>query len=85
MAITFPNVEAWDGSRDVATFPADADNQRINCAISREALQDNFGCLAGRLLDCFRDNRPRIEAKAEHLILSGRFESDGSIFIRSSD
>lgn len=38
MDILFPSVEAWDGNRDVISFPADVHNQRIYCAISCEAL-----------------------------------------------
>ena len=85
MAVTFPSVEAWDGSRDVASFPADKDGTRIRCAISVEALQDSYGGGIGDPLICFRSNRPAIEAKAERLILQGRFEPDGSILIRSQD
>lgn len=79
MAITFPRIEAWDGARDVASFPADKDGARIGCAISLEALQDNHGGAGGDPIACFRSNRPAIEAKAERLIRQGRFESDGSM------
>lgn len=85
MDIIFPPVEAWDGNRDVVAFPADADGKRIHCAISWEALQDNFGGSRSAPLDCFRSNRGAIEAKAERFIRHGRFEADGSIFIRSGD
>jgi hypothetical protein len=85
MAITFPGIEAWDGSRDVVSFPADKDGARIGCAISLEALQDNYGGTTGDPLACFRANRPAIESKAGRLIRQGRVESDGSILIRSHD
>jgi hypothetical protein len=85
MTIIFPPVEAWDGNRDVAAFPADVNGKRVHCAVSWEALQDNFGGNNISSLDCFRANRSAIEAKAERLILLGRFEQDGSILIRSQD
>jgi Protein of unknown function (DUF1488) len=85
MIIDFPNLDAWDGKRDVVTFPANVDEKRIQCAISWEALSDNFGGDRANLMHSFHANRPSIEAKAERLILQGRFETDGSIFIRSQD
>jgi len=85
MVIVFQPVEAWDGNRDVVTFLADVDEKRIHCAVSLEALQDNFGGNHSAPLDCFRANRGAIEAKAERLIHHGRFEADGSILIRSQD
>lgn len=85
MTIVFPPVEAWDGNRDAAAFTADVDGKRVHCAVSWEALQDNFGGNNIPPLDCFRANRGAIAAKAERLILQGRFEQDGSILIRSQD
>lgn len=85
MTIVFPPIEAWDGHRDVAAFPADVDGKRVHCAVSLEALQDNFGRNNMAPLDCFRANRGAIEAKAERFIRQGRFEQDGSILIRSQD
>lgn len=85
MAITFLKIEAFDGGKLVVSFPADNNGQRINCNISREALQDNFG---GNNIDpiiCFKSNRNRIEQKATTLINLKRFELDGSILIRSAD
>jgi len=85
MGTTFPAVEAWDGNRDLVSFPADVNGNRIRCAISWEALQDNFGGNNVAPLDCFKANRPRIEATAAGLIQKGRFEADGSILIRSQN
>jgi hypothetical protein len=85
MNITFPAVEAWDGTRGVATFPADVDGKRIRCGVSWEALQDNFNGNNVAPLDCFRANRARIEAKVEVLIRKGRLEQDGSVLLRSQD
>lgn len=85
MAINFPDIETINGSRMIISFPADQDKNRIVCAISFEALQDNFGGNNLPPLDCFRANRHVIEAKAERLIKQGRYEQDGSILIRSQD
>lgn len=85
MAITFPEIETVDGGRMIVSFPADQNKKRIKCAISSEALQDNFGGNNVPSLDCFRANRNRIEEKAARLIEKGRFELDGSILIRSQD
>lgn len=85
MTAQFPNVEAWDSNRDVVTFAADDNGKRVRCAISWEALQDNFGGTQIPPLDCFRSNRGAIESKAQELINRKRFEADGSILIRSSD
>jgi hypothetical protein len=85
MIINFPRLEAWDGRRYVVSFPADVDEKRILCAISWEALSDNFGGNHAAPIESFHANRARIEAKAERLILQGRFEPDGSILVRSQD
>lgn len=85
MTIQFPNIEAWDSNRDAVTFPADNNGQRIRCAISWEALQDNFGGSQMPPLECFRSNRSAIEGKAGGLINKKRFEPDGSVLVRSSD
>jgi hypothetical protein len=85
MTINFSNVEAFDGIRQVVSFPADSNGKRIICAISREALQDNFGGNNIDPLTCFKNNRNRIEHKAAVLINSKRFEQNGSILIRSAD
>ena len=85
MEIRFPKIEDWVGNVDCVSFPADVDEKRIYCLISWEALQDNFGGNGVQPLDCFRQNRNRIEEKAERFISQGRFEADGSILIRSQD
>ena len=85
MAITFPPTETLDGMRMVVSFPADKDEDRILCAISFEALEDNFRGNGIPPLDCFRANRASIEEMAARFISQGRFEPDGSILIRSQD
>lgn len=85
MTISFPPGETWNSNRDIVQFPAVVNGRNVSCAISWEALQDNFGGNAVPPLDCFRSNRNAIEAKAERLIQNGRFEPDGSLLIRSQD
>lgn len=85
MTLSFPSGEAWNSSREVVQFLAVVNGKNVSCAISWEALQDNFGGKSARPLDCFRSNRKSIETKAESIIQKSRFESDGSILIRSQD
>lgn len=85
MTVSFPAVETLNAGREIVSFSAEINGKRIQCAISWEALQDNFGGDSMSPVNCFRANRKAIEAKVEHLILRGRFESDGSVFIRSQD
>lgn len=85
MTVSFHAVETLSASREIVSFPAEINGKRIQCAISWEALQDHFDGNGVPPINCFRANRKAIEAKAEHLIQRGRFESDGSVFIRSQD
>lgn len=85
MSLTFPMIEAWDGSIDCVSFPADENGVRIRCLISWEALQDNFGGELVSPLDSFRQSRGRIEQKIRELHSRKRVEPDGSIFIRTQD
>ncbi|MCU7871922.1 MAG: DUF1488 domain-containing protein [Candidatus Thiodiazotropha sp. (ex Lucinoma borealis)] len=83
--IEYPNIEAWDGSRDVVMFPANLDGKRIQCGISWEALTDNYCGNDVSAIDCFKANRGVIETKATQLIERQRFEPDGSVLILSAD
>lgn len=85
MPINFPAGEAWNGSRDIVSFFAEVDGRQVQCAISMEALQDNYHGDRIAPIDCFCANRRAIEVKAERLIGRGRFEADGSVLIRSQD
>ena len=85
MSISFPAQAVWGDDRDVVYFPAEVDGKRIRCAITLEALQDNFDGDSTEPVACFRANRARIEAKAAKLIAQARFEPDGQILIRSQD
>jgi hypothetical protein len=85
--ITFLSGEAWDGARMVVIFWANVGDQRVPCAISFEALQDqnHFRGDPGPPLDTFRRHRAVIEELARKFIRQRRFEPDGSIFIRARD
>ena len=85
MDIRFPAIEVMNTNLDSVSFPADIDGKRTRCAISLEALQDNFGGNDMDPVECLRANRAAIESKAASLIRRGRFEKDGSILIRSGD
>ena len=86
MVIVFPAKETWDGNREVVTFPAERNGDRISCSISIEALTDHFGSDRGSdPLDTVRNNREPIERKAEGKIRAGLFEGDGSVLLMSRD
>jgi Fic family protein/transposase-like protein len=84
--LTFPDPEeSYDTGRDVVVFWGSDRDQRIRCAISREALDDNFGGDNRNKVEVFRENRPAIEQIAQRKYLSGRVEPDGTVLIRTAD
>lgn len=83
--LTFPAGEQWNSSHEVAEFTAMLGDRKFRCAVTLEALCDNFDGDTKEPLECFRDNRPRIEAIAAKLIKRQRFEADGSILVRTAD
>jgi hypothetical protein len=84
--LTFPAPdERYDAGRDVVVFWGLGRDQRIRCAISREALDDHFRGDNRNKLEVFRENHPAIEEIAQRKYLSGRVESDGTILIRTAD
>ena len=85
MLISFPSEENWDATTTCIVFPAIINDELVICAISREALRDNFNGDELAAIECFRANRPAIEAKIKVLASKGRYEADGSIFIKSND
>ncbi|VIO79215.1 GSU2403 family nucleotidyltransferase fold protein [Bradyrhizobium ivorense] len=87
--LSFDNPPArYDFSRDIVTFVGKALGSSVNCAISREAMDDHFGSdglgQEGRL-EAFLKNRSRIEAIARAKYLSAPVEEPGSLLIRTSD
>jgi hypothetical protein len=83
--VTFPNLEAWESSRMVVSFPAESEGRRINCAVSMEALQNHFHGHKLMPLEAFRTHRWQIERIAEYLITRKRFEPDGSVLVRTQN
>ncbi len=83
--LSFPAGEFWNGSREVVEFLALLGKEKIRCAISLEALCDNFDSDTKEPLLCFRDNRAKIEAITAKLVRRQRFEEDASILVRSAD
>lgn len=85
--VKFAEGEIWEPDRRNVSFDAylDGSDRRIKCEISSETLRDKFGAPSGEkktLLTTFRQDRPRIEEIATHLIQSARYEQDGTILIR---
>jgi hypothetical protein len=79
---------AYDFSREVVTFNGESMGKSVPCAISREALDDNFGTSdlnQQGCLDAFRKNRAIIEIMARIKYLSWPIEKPGSILIKTTD
>src|SRR5207245_8860400 len=82
----FPNsTPIYDSNRMVVVFAAIMGKDTIACAISHEALSDHFASDQLQPAAAFSRHRTAIERTAETLISQKRFETDGSILIRSSD
>ena len=81
----FPKFQLYDSSREIMNFAAIVGDKTIACAISLEALQDNFDGDTRKPTETFVMNRSSIERIAEELISRQRFEPDGSILIRTAD
>jgi Protein of unknown function (DUF1488) len=84
--LTFPDPqEAYVFDRGVVTFWGQDGERRVQCAVSREALDDHFkGDKKGKL-EVFRANRRAIEEEARKKYLVGAIEPDGSVLIRTLD
>ncbi|MEA3119634.1 MAG: hypothetical protein QOI13_2904 [Paraburkholderia sp.] len=72
MQITFPQDPAEYCGRDlVLAFPAVVDGQRVQCAITAEALENHFGAESLReedILRAFQANRRAIEKAARTML-----------------
>jgi hypothetical protein len=84
--LRFPDPrEAFIFDREVVVFWGQDGETRVQCAISREALDDHFrGDNKGKL-EVFRANRQAIEEEARKKYLAGATEPDGSVLIRTLD
>jgi hypothetical protein len=72
MQIIFPNeAPEYSGRELTLAFPALVDGERVECAITAEALEDHFGAASPRFEDmvgAFAAHRSRIEAAARRLL-----------------
>lgn len=87
--LTFANEPPHsDFERDVVTFVGKAQGNTVHCAISREALDDNFGTNAetkeGRV-EVFRQNRSAIEQMARTKYLDWPIEEPETVLIKTLD
>jgi hypothetical protein len=87
--LTFNSPPAhYNSSRDIVTFSGDALGYPVECAISREALDDHFGAndadRNGRI-EAFLKNRSKIENWARLKYLSRPVEEPGAVLIRTTD
>ena len=79
----------YDLGRDVVTFVGEALGRSVGCAISREALDDNFEATTGLTnkgrLSKFRQNRSTIESMAKEKYLRWPVEEPESVLIKTMD
>ena len=84
--LTFPEqAEKFDFDHEVVLFFGQDGKTRIRCAISREALDDDFRADNREKVEVFRENRKVIEGAARRKYLAGDTETDGSILIHSGE
>jgi|HubBroStandDraft_6_1064221.scaffolds.fasta_scaffold20165_1 fido (protein-threonine AMPylation protein) len=77
--------ENYNFDRQAVVFWGQDGNTRVQCAISREALDDHFHGDNKDKLEVFKANRRTIEQQARRKYLVGRTEPDGSVLIRTGD
>lgn len=78
----------WDGSFMECRFRVYLDDRNsILCRISREAISDHFGNpeTEQACFDVAKENFDEITDKVGEMLALERFESDGSILLRTSD
>jgi hypothetical protein len=69
----------------VVVFFKQDGKSRVRCAISREALDDDFGADDRDKVEVFRENREVIEERARQKYAAGDTETDGSILIHTGE
>lgn len=82
--LEFPLLECWNPMTESAQIVAQVDGRRVMCNIPLKLLHKRFGDADGPI-GLVVQNRPAIEAAADNVIESGRFESDGSIVLDNKD
>jgi hypothetical protein len=87
--LTFNNPPArYDFRRDVVTFAGQTFGGMIDCAISREALDDHFGTDEKGdkdRLNAFLENRSKIEEMARDKYLNRPIEEPAAVLIKTKD
>ncbi len=88
--LTFSDpVPHYDFERDVVTFIGDALGSTVRCAISREALDDNFVATTNlseeQRLEKFRKNRSAIELMAREKYLHWPVEEPEAVLIKTME
>jgi transcriptional regulator with XRE-family HTH domain len=85
-ALNFPDPRPYyDARRSVVLFDGTDGGAAVQCAISREALEDHFGRDDRDPVKVYHEGRERIEHEARRKYLSGRLESDQSVLIQTTD
>ena len=87
--LTFNNPPIrYNFDRDIVVFVGEALGNPVECAVSRETLEDHFGAdnldKDGRL-EAFRKNRTKIEELLREKYLSWQVEEPGAVLLRTSD
>jgi len=79
----------YDFERDIVTFIGEALGRHVRCAISREALDDNFGATTGltneERLNKFRQNRSTIERMAKEKYLHWPVEEPDALLLKTME
>jgi hypothetical protein len=79
----------YDFERDVVTFIGEALGHTVRCAISREALDDNFGATTGATneerLNKFRKNRSTIERITREKYINWPVEEPDAVLIKTME
>ena len=77
----------WLPGLGVVEFTVEADGNSILCRVSKECIADHCGDPAaiGDFLGAAKRHFDEITDKVAHFITIGRFESDGSILLKSAD
>lgn len=84
--LRFPDPsEAFIFDREIVVFWGQDGATRVECAISRETLDDHFKGDHKDKLEVFRANRQAIEEEARKKYLAGATEPDGSVLICTAD
>jgi hypothetical protein len=84
--LKFPDEEEkFDFDHEVVFFFGKDGDSRVRCAISREALDDDFRGEDRDKVEVFRENRAAIEQGARQKYAAGDTETDGSVLIHSGD